>query len=94
MMPWYERFEHSANINLLTLRERQQGYYFKHVVNGLMRGTAKERAEYHQILRQNGVETVNEWRESEDMDLSTDPAADLLRPAANLYGPPEELEDE
>jgi hypothetical protein len=51
-----------------------------------MRGTAKERAEYMQIMRQNGALTVNEWRESEDMDRSDDPEADKLRPAANLYG--------
>jgi len=86
LMPWYERFEQSAEVNLLTKQEQDQGYYVKLEAKGLMRGTAKERAEYMQIMRQNGALTVNEWRESEDMDRSDDPEADKLRPAANLYG--------
>lgn len=87
LAPWYERLEDSMNANLLTPIEHRQGYYFGHVTSGLMRGTAKERAEYHQILKQNGVISVNEWRDAEDMDRSDDPLADRLLPAANLYGP-------
>jgi hypothetical protein len=75
------------NANLLTERQHREGYYFGHATSGLMRGTAKERAEYHQILKQNGVISVNEWRDAEDMDRSDDPLADRLLPAANLYGP-------
>lgn len=87
LMPWFERIEQSAEINLLSRQEQRDGYYTKLEAKGLMRGTAKERAEFNQIMRQNGVITVNEWRESEDMDRSNDPGADELRPAANLYGP-------
>lgn len=87
LMPWYERIEQSAEVNLLTIQEQRDGYYTKLEAKGLMRGTAKERAEFNQIMRQNGAITVNEWRESEDMDRSTDPEADKLTPAANLYGP-------
>lgn len=87
LMPWFSRLEQSANVNLLSKQERQAGYYTKLEAKGLMRGTAKERAEYNQIMAQNGALTVNEWRESEDMEWSADPVADQLRPAANLYGP-------
>lgn len=87
LMPWFERIEQSAECNLLTREEQRTGYYTKLEAKGLMRGTAKERAEFNQIMRQNGVITVNEWRQSEDMDRSEDPAADILQPAANLYGP-------
>lgn len=87
LMPWFQRLEQSANVNLLTRAERREGYYAKLEEKGLMRGTAKERAEYNQIMRQNGVITANEWRESEDHDRSADPMADRLMTAANLYGP-------
>lgn len=87
LMPWFERIEQSAEVNLLTPAELRDGYYTTLEAKGLMRGTAKERAEFNQIMRQNGAITVNEWRESEDMDRSDDPEADKLTPAANLYGP-------
>jgi HK97 family phage portal protein len=86
LMPWYERIEQSAEIGLLTEAERKAGFYTKLEAKGLMRGTAKERAEYMQIMRQNGVITANEWRDYEEMDRSTDPRADQLEPAANLFG--------
>lgn len=87
LAPWFERFDQSATVNLLTEKEQNDGLYVKLMANGLLRGTAKDRAEYNQIMAQNGVITVNEWRESEDMNRVTDPEADKLRPAANLYGP-------
>lgn len=86
LAPWYERLEDSMNANLLTEREHREGYYFGHVTSSLMRGTAKERAEYYAIMRQNGIITANEWRDAEDMDRIADAAADSLTPAAHLYG--------
>jgi HK97 family phage portal protein len=47
LAPWYARIEQSADINLLTKAERAQGYYFKFMAAGLMRGAAKDRAEYY-----------------------------------------------
>lgn len=44
---WYRRIELSANVNLLTQRERKEGYYCKFTANALMRGSAKDRAEYY-----------------------------------------------
>lgn len=45
--PWFERIQDSANINLLTEKERKQGYYFKFFANGLLRASAKDRADYY-----------------------------------------------
>lgn len=45
--PWFERIQDSANINLLTDKERAQGYFFKFNANGLLRASSKDRAEYY-----------------------------------------------
>jgi HK97 family phage portal protein len=87
LMPWYERIEQSAELALLTSAERKSGLYIKLEAKALMRGTAKERAEFHQILLQNAVVSRNEVRIAEDMDRIDDPEFDVPHPAANLYGP-------
>lgn len=46
LSPWYARIEASANLNLLSKRERNGGYYFKHVAAGLLRGASQDRSEY------------------------------------------------
>lgn len=46
MSPWYARIEQSADCHLLTQQERKSGLYFKFLAAGLLRGAAKERAEY------------------------------------------------
>jgi hypothetical protein len=60
------------------------------VDSGLVRGTAKERAETNQILRLNGVISANEWRDEEDYPRLSDPEMDKPKPATNLYGVPTE----
>lgn len=87
MGPWYERIEQSAECNLLTDKERREGYSIELVSAGLVRGTAKDRAETNQILRQNGIITANEWRDEEDYSRLTGAEYDKPMPAANLYGP-------
>jgi HK97 family phage portal protein len=47
LAPWYTNIEQSAAVNLLDEKERTEGYYFHHVVQGLMRGASKDRAEYY-----------------------------------------------
>jgi HK97 family phage portal protein len=89
LMPWYRRIEQSMAASLLTSEERAEGYYVKFMAAGMMRGTAKERAEYLQIMRQNGIITGNDWREVEDMDRSSEPAMNEFILAANLYAPPD-----
>ncbi len=54
--------------------------------NALLRGSTAERASYYNTLVTLGAMTVNEVRAKEDMPRSTDPEADKLRGAANLFG--------
>jgi HK97 family phage portal protein len=86
--PWFERFEQSAEVNLLTEKEWDAGYRIELIDAGLVRGTAKERAETFAILRQNGVISQNEWRDEEDYTRVNDTAFDKPAASANLYGPP------
>ncbi|SEM40812.1 phage portal protein, HK97 family [Sphingomonas gellani] len=86
LMPWYERFEQSAEVALLTRDELLAGYSIKLNANALLRASHTERATYYQTMRTIGAITANEVRAKEDMSRSLDPAADELAPAANLFG--------
>jgi HK97 family phage portal protein len=46
MGPWYARIEQSADAHLLTKAERKQGYYFKFMAAGLLRGALKDQGEF------------------------------------------------
>jgi HK97 family phage portal protein len=86
--PWFERFEQSAEVNLLTEREWDAGYRIELIDAGLVRGTAKERAETFAILRQNGIISPNEWRDEEDYSRIDSAEMNTPMPSANLYGQP------
>ena len=62
LMPWYERIQQSAEVNLLTRVERSEGYYIKLVETGLMRGAMKDTAEYLYRLTMAGIMERNEAR--------------------------------
>lgn len=82
LMPWYQRIEQSADVNLLTEAQRMAGMYVKLNPNALMRGAAKDRAEYYaKALGSGGTKgwmTQNDVRGLEEMDRSDDPEADML----------------
>ena len=84
--PWFERFEQSAEVNLLSEKEWDQGFRVELFDGDLVRGTAKERAETNAIKAQNGVLSRNEWRDDDDMTRITDPAFDKPIQSTNLYG--------
>ncbi len=46
LSPWYERIEHSADVNLLSDADIAAGLYTKFTANALMRGAASDRATY------------------------------------------------
>lgn len=87
---WHERFAASATKNLLSFEDRRAGYRVVIDNRAALRGTAKERAEYYNLGLQGGWLTQNEAREAEGYDRSSDPEADKLKPAANLFGKPPE----
>lgn len=79
--PWFERIQDSANINLLTDAERADGHYFKFFANGLLRASAKDRAEYYAKALGSGGSpawhTQDEIRSFEDADPMGGEAAKL-----------------
>ena len=89
--PWHRRVEASARVALLTPEERRSGLYLKYQDNELLRGAAKDRAEYYaKALGSGGAKgwmTQNDVRACEDMDRSDDPKADELpQPTAKAPG--------
>jgi len=65
MLPWCLRFEQEFTRKLF--KESEKGSMFiKCNLNGLLRGDAKSRAEYFEIMSRIGVYSVNEIRELED----------------------------
>lgn len=72
ILPWLIRLEANYNTQLLTAGDRglygQGRLYFKHNVEGLMRGDAAARAAFYKELWMVGAISQNEIREKEDMD--------------------------
>ena len=62
LMPWYERIQQSADVNLLTQAERQQGYYTKLIEAGLIRGDLQTQGEYFYRMVTGGILDRNEAR--------------------------------
>lgn len=91
LSPWYARVENSADVNLLTKQERQKGLYFKFVAAGLLRGAAKDRAEYYaKALGSGGSQawmTADEVRGLEELNPMGG-AASLLPAPTNVPAPP------
>jgi len=84
ILPWLIRLEQCYYQQLITEREQKAGYYFKHIVEGLLRGDAKSRAEFYRIMINIGAMTRNEVREKEDMNPSSEPLADELFVMGNM----------
>jgi len=68
LMPWYTRIEQSIDANLLTEQDIEQGYYSKFNANGLMRGAAKDRAEFYDKMYRMKAFSPNQILALEDMN--------------------------
>ena len=68
MMPWVVNWEQEINRRVFTRAERAAGYYCKFNLAGLLRGTAKERAEFYHYAITDGWMDRNEARVLEDMN--------------------------
>lgn len=66
--PWHRRFEASIRVHLLTRDERASGLYPKFIDTELLRGAAKDRAEYYARGISAGWLLRNEAREWEELD--------------------------
>jgi HK97 family phage portal protein len=67
IIPWVKRFEEEADYKLFGAQNRQ-GFYTKMSVNALLRGDAKSRGEFYQLLRGAGIVDADEIRELEDFN--------------------------
>jgi len=69
ILPWLRRFEQCFNMQLLSPTERARGnLYFKHNVDGLLRGSPENRGVFYNKLFQCAAISPNEIRGKEDMD--------------------------
>lgn len=68
IMPWVQNWEQELNRRIFTPAERAAGFYVKFNLGGLLRGTAKERAEFYHYAITDGWMTRNEVRVFEDMN--------------------------
>jgi len=72
ILPWLVRLEQNYNMQLLTDGDRAQygrgRLYFKHIVEGLLRGDAAARGTFYGALLDRGVFSINEVRALEDLD--------------------------
>lgn len=85
LMPWYERFEQSADCDLLTDDDRAQGHYTLLDPGAMLRGALKDTAEYLSKLVERGVLTRNEAREYIDRN-PLDGLDEPLTPANLITG--------
>lgn len=70
--PWYVMVEQDLDRQLLTDEEKDKGYEYKHMVQGLMRGSHNDRAEYFWNKWQMGAMNADEVREYDDENPTED----------------------
>lgn len=97
LSPWYQRIEQSAECQLLTDKQAEQGYFAKFNAAGLMRGSHKDRAEFYAKALGSGGSpawmTADEVRALEELNPMGGAAA-VLPVATNVGGtPPKDEED-
>jgi HK97 family phage portal protein len=72
ILPWLVRLEQNFNNQLLTKSDKELSgngrLYFKHIVEGLLRGDSQSRAAFYGPMLDKGVFSINEVRELEDKD--------------------------
>lgn len=72
IVPWLVTLEQNYNMQLLSRGDKLGygggRYYFKHIVEGLLRGDSENRAKFYAVMLDKGVFSINEVRELEDKD--------------------------
>jgi HK97 family phage portal protein len=76
LVPWLVTFEQCFDMQLLSPQEYRAGYYFKHNVEGMLRGSSAARAAFYRAMFGIGAMSINEIRDKEDMDPASHPFAD------------------
>ncbi|NDO83277.1 phage portal protein [Citrobacter sp. NCU1] len=81
IMPWVVNWEQELNRRLFTRAELKAGYYVRFDLSGLLRGTAKERAEFYHYAITDGWMSRNEVRGLEH--LNPQPGLDEMLVSVN-----------
>jgi len=71
LQPWFRRIEKSIDKHLLTREDRAKGIYAKFLPNALMRGAARDRAEFYYKMWSMGTLNPNEIRAMEEQNPYT-----------------------
>ncbi|HEA67198.1 MAG TPA: phage portal protein, partial [Desulfobacterales bacterium] len=66
--PWLVRREQNYNMQLLSPEERRRGYYYEHVIEGLLRGDWQARGEFYTKMFNVGAFSPNDILEKENMN--------------------------
>ena len=78
ILPWLIRIEQNYDCQLLTDPERtKQLLYTRHNMDGLLRGSVKDRAEYYRVMWNIGAFTQNDIRQAEHKDPLDSEFADV-----------------
>lgn len=85
LQPWFRRIEKSVDKFLLTREDRARGIYSKFLPNALMRGAAKDRADYYFRMWQMGAMNANEIRAYEEQNPYT--GGEIYRVPLNMGDP-------
>jgi HK97 family phage portal protein len=86
LSPRWTEYEQIFFNNLLTEKERNSGYYFNFVEEGMIRGSIQETKDALLGYVNGGLMTPNEGRAKLDLNPDPDPASDRLRIPANIVG--------
>lgn len=76
ILPWLVREEQNFNYQLLSIAERKSKLYFKHIVEGLLRGDSATRGTFYQAMFNIGAMSQNDIREKEDLNPINNKYAD------------------
>lgn len=83
MQPWYTRWEQRMNMQLL-MAESAAGYFVEFLLNSLLRGDSKARADSYKSGRDGSWLTINDIRAMENLDPIDDPIADQVVIPVNM----------
>lgn len=90
MLPIYKLCESCENAQLLTLQQRQQGYFLEYKIDGLLRGDSAARAALYASGRQWGWLSANDCRRLENQ--APIPGGDIYLTPSNMLNS-EDLQD-
>jgi HK97 family phage portal protein len=86
LAPRWTNYEQAFDTQLLTAREREKGYYFDFVEEGMMRGSLVDTQTTLLGYLNGGVMTETEVREKLDLNPLDGEWADKIRIPANIVG--------